>query len=145
MVNGVDQATFITAGLAIGQHTIGAVYSGDTAFAPSAPAAPLTQTIDAAPLATSTSLGATPNTSTFGQDVTLTAVVTPSAATSSEPTGTVTFTIDGQAESPSTLSMVGSVDQATFRTATLAVGAHTITAAYGGDSVFSSSTKRRTP
>ena len=55
------------------------------------------------------------------------------------PTGTVTFTIDGQAQAPVSLTEVGGSDQATFTTSTLTPGTHTITAAYSGDSTFASS------
>ena len=71
---------------------------------------------------------------------TFTAVVAPTAQTASTPTGTVTFTIDGQTEPPVDLAVVNGVDQAVFSTATLTVGPHTISAAYGGDSIFASST-----
>ena len=42
------------------------------------------------------------------------------------PTGTVTFTIDGQAQTPVGLSVVNGVDQAAFSTSTLASAQHTI-------------------
>jgi hypothetical protein len=71
--------------------------------------------------------------------VTFTAIVTPGSATGT-PTGAVTFSIDGQAEPAVDLSVVGGVDQATFSTTTLAVGPHTISAAYGGDTTFAAST-----
>ncbi|MGH2611495.1 MAG: Ig-like domain-containing protein, partial [Rhabdochlamydiaceae bacterium] len=62
--------------------------------------------------------------STSGQSVTLTATVSPSTAT-----GTVTFTVDGTAQLPVTLSG----GQATFSSSSLSVGSHIITAAYSGD------------
>jgi hypothetical protein len=138
VVNGVDQATFSTRTLTVGPHTITAAYSGDTAFAPST-SAPLTQTVNPAPLATTTSLSAATNPSTFGENATFTAVVAPTAQTVSTPTGTVTFTIDGQSEPPVDLAVVNGADEAVFGTATLTVGPHTISAAYDGDSTFASS------
>jgi uncharacterized protein (TIGR03437 family) len=114
-------ATFQTTALAVGPHTINAVYSGDTAYAAStSPAAvhSVNQTI------TSTGLTAVPNSSSFGQTVTFTATVFPSGAT-----GTVIFK-DGTATLGSTTLSGG---LATFSTAALAAGAHPITAAYGGD------------
>jgi hypothetical protein len=69
------------------------------------------------------------NTSVFGQPVTFTAtvvVVSPGAGT---PSGTVTFTDGSTTLGTGTLS--GGV--ATFSTSTLAVGSHSITAMYGGD------------
>ena len=138
VVSGVDQATFSTGTLTVGPHTITAVYSGDTAFATST-SAPLTQTINPVPLATTTSLSAATNPSTFGENATFTAVVAPTAQTTSTPTGTVTFTIDGQSEPPVDLAVVNGADEAVFGTATLTVGPHTISAAYNGDRTFASS------
>jgi len=140
VVNGVDEATFTTTSLPAGPHTISAAYSGAPAFASSSVPTPLTQTINAPPLqATTTSLSASPNPSTFAQSVTFTAVVAPTGAASSPPSGTVTFTIDGQPKPPVDLAVVDGVDQAVFSTATLAVGPHTISAAYSGDPAFASS------
>jgi hypothetical protein len=88
-------------------------------------------------LATTTALDVAPTISSFGQPVTLTAVV--ATAGTGTPTGTVTFTIDGQARAPVSLTEVGGSDQATFTTSTLMPGTHTITAAYSGDTTFASS------
>ena len=88
-------------------------------------------------LTTTTSLDVSSETSSFGQTVTLTAVV--ATAGTGIPTGTVTFTIDGQAQAPVSLTEVGGSDQATFTTSTLMPGTHTITAAYSGDTTFASS------
>ena len=137
VVSGVDQATFSTGALTVGPHTIAAAYSGDTAFALST-SAPLTQAVNPVPLATSTSLSAATNPSTFGENATFTAFVAPTAQTASTPTGTVTFTIDGQTEPPVDLAVVNGADEALFGTATLTVGPHTISAAYDGDSTFAS-------
>ncbi len=75
---------------------------------------------------TTTTLTSSLNPSVSGQQVSLTAVVT-----GANPTGTVTFTVDGTAQTPITLSSGGA---ATYSTTALAVGSHTITAAYSGDS-----------
>jgi hypothetical protein len=73
---------------------------------------------------TKTSLASSPNPSTFGESVTLTATVSPSTAT-----GTVTFykgaTVLGMS------ALAGGT--ATFATAALSVGGHSLTASYGGD------------
>jgi hypothetical protein len=85
---------------------------------------------------TSTSLGSSPNPSTFGQSVTFIATVTASSG-SGTPTGTVAF-LDG-----STVLATATVDggaQATYTTDALAVGSHSMTAVYGGDPNFSGST-----
>jgi Bacterial Ig-like domain (group 3) len=87
-----------------------------------------TQSLPASTTAVLSSL----NPSTAGQQVTFTAVVTASGFAGT-PTGTVTFTIDGQTQTPVPLGVVGGVDQAQFVTSTLAVGQHPVTAAYSGD------------
>ena len=50
------------------------------------------------------------------------------------------LTIDGHAEPAVDLAVVNGVDQATFSTSSLAVGPHTITATYSGDTTFAAST-----
>jgi hypothetical protein len=140
VVNGVAEAVFSTATLAVGQHTISASYSGDQAFAPSAPASSLSQTVNPRPLTTTTSLSASPNSSTFGQNVTFTADVASTAIATTAPSGAVTFIVDGQMEPPVDLAEVNGVEQAVFNTATLAVGPHTISASYNGDTTFAAST-----
>src|SRR5262249_48076737 len=72
------------------------------------------------------------NPSTVGQELTFTAFVT-AQGFQGTPTGTVTFTIDGQAQTPVPLSVVGGVDQAQFTTSTLTAGQHSVTAVYSGD------------
>ncbi len=84
--------------------------------------------------ATTTALLATPNPSGFAQTVTFTATVTPLG--SGVPTGTITFT-DGTVSLGT--SAVNGSGVATLSTASLAVGFHPVTAAYGGDSNFSGS------
>ncbi len=131
VVNGVDQATFTTSSLVLGPNAIGAAYGGDTAFASSS-ATPLTGTVNAPPLlATATQVTSSSASSTVGQTVTFTADVTGSGTAA--PTGSVVFTIDGQAEPPVPLSVVNGVARATLSVSTLAAGRHTVVASYGGD------------
>ena len=77
------------------------------------------------------------NPSVSGQPVTFTATVKAKTAGAGIPTGTVTFN-DGA--SPLGTGTLNGAGQATFVTSTLAVGAHPITASYGGDATFSGST-----
>ena len=84
---------------------------------------------------TSTTLGSSLNPSTYGQPVTLTATVVPSSGTGT-PTGNVSFKDGSTTLGLSTLNASG---VATFSIASLAAGAHSITAVYGGDSSFSGS------
>jgi hypothetical protein len=133
LVGGVDQATFTTSSLTAGAHTIVANYGGDTTFATSSGS--FTQLVNG--LATTTTVSGSPNPANFGTAVTFTAVVSTASGT---PTGIVTFLDGSTTLGTGTLSLVGGVDQATFTTTTnLSVGSHTITASYGGDATFASS------
>lgn len=78
-------------------------------------------------------LASTLNPSTVGQVVTFTAIVSSHLGT---PTGSVTFVIDGTPQAPVILAG----GQATFATAALAVGSHTVSANYSGDSNFKPTT-----
>jgi Bacterial Ig-like domain (group 3) len=89
--------------------------------------------------ATTTALTSSLNPSTAGQQVTFTAVVS-EAGSSEAPAGTVTFTIDGQAETPVPLAVVGGLDQAQFPISTLTVGKYSISATYNGNGTFATST-----
>jgi uncharacterized protein YjbI with pentapeptide repeats len=75
-----------------------------------------------------------------GQPVTFTALVAVTAPGAGTPTGTVTFFDGGTSLGTGQLTVVGGKYQATFRTSSLAVGARTITAGYGGDGSFLAST-----
>ena len=123
-------ATLTTASLAVGAHSITASYGGDTNFNPST-SSPLSQTVNKG--ATTVTAISSANPSTFGQPVTFTATVSSPAGI---PTGTVTF-LDG-ATSLGT-GALDSLGMATLTTASLAVGAHSITAPYGGDANFNPS------
>src|SRR5271157_4610665 len=123
------QARFSTANLAVGSHSITAVYAGS--LNPSTSAV-LTQTITKA--ATTASVVSSKNPSISKTVVTFTATV--KSTTKGTPTGTVTFQDGGATLGTSTL--IGG--QARFSTANLAVGSHSITVVYGGDGNFSPST-----
>src|SRR3984885_14557227 len=85
--------------------------------------------------ATTTTLTASPTTATAGTAINFTATGAESGG-SSVPTGTVTFKDGGTTLGSMTLNGTG---VAVFRTSTLAAGAHSITAAYGGDAANSAS------
>ena len=85
-----------------------------------------------------TAVSSSSNPSMIGQQVTFTAAVTATGYLGT-PTGTVTFRIDGQAQSPVPLSVVGGADQAQFVTSTLTRGQHSVVASYSGDASFGSS------
>jgi hypothetical protein len=128
-------AIFTTSSLTVGVHAITAVYAGDANFAGSTSVV-FNETVNAStPTTTTTTLAAAPNPSIQGQAVTFTATVSPNSGTGT-PTGTVTF-LDG------TMTLgTGTLNsgKAAFTTSTLTVGTHSITASYGGDANFSSST-----
>jgi YVTN family beta-propeller protein len=91
----------------------------------------LSLTINAAvPTATSTKLSASATSVAAGTSVTLTATVTQTAGTPT-PTGMVTFKDGATTLGTGTLNGSGI---ATYTASSLAVGSHTITASYGGDS-----------
>ncbi len=116
-------AMLTTNSLAAGAHSITAQYGGDSNYLASASTA-VSQVVNKA---TSTvTLTSTPNPSTFGTSVTLTATVTSGA------TGTVTF--DDGATSLGTGTISSGV--AVLTTSSLAVGTHSISAQYGGDSNY---------
>jgi hypothetical protein len=124
-------ASLTTSTLAVGSHSITATYSGDTNFTGSTSSL-LTQTVLASMSSTATALTSSPDPSAFGQQVTLTAMVSPFSG----PSGTVQF-FDGV----NSLGIVAlSGGSASLTTAALAVGTHFITASYSGDSNFTGST-----
>ena len=129
-------ATYTTTKLVTGQHAITALYNGSSTFAISTSAA-LTQTVNQDD--TSTVVTASANPSVFGQSVTFTATVKAASPGSGTPSGTVTFYGGSTAIGTGTLGL-GNPDTATFTTASLSVGAHAITAVYGGAGNFSNST-----
>ena len=124
-------ASFTTAALPAGANIVTAAYSGDSTFVLST--GTMTQTVNTN--ATTTTLVSSLNPSLNGVAVTFTATVSPGTA-AGVPTGTVNFTAGGVV-TPVTVNALG---VATFTTATLPVGANTITADYGGDTVFTAST-----
>jgi hypothetical protein len=89
-----------------------------------------------APVATTTSLAASSTQATSGQAVTFTAVVAPKSG-SGIPTGIVAFSDGGTQIGTASLNSFGSV---AFDTSSLAVGSHSISAAYSGDTNFAAST-----
>jgi Bacterial Ig-like domain (group 3)/PKD domain len=132
-VNSFGQALLTVTDLPAGNNSLTATYSGsaDGSFA-AATTAPLAFTV--APATTITTItSSTPNPSVFGQNVVFFANVTSAAGI---PNGTVTF-FDGA-------NFLGTVPlyngEAIFQTASLAIGVHSITAVYSGNSNFSGST-----
>jgi hypothetical protein len=118
-----------TATLSVGTHSIVAVYSGDGFNAPATSPA-ISQVVNGVPGST-TAIVSSLNPAAVGVSVTFTATVT-----GSSPSGTVNFTRNGTSISGCSgraLSGSGNTRTATCATTSLAVGTHTIAAAYSGD------------
>jgi large repetitive protein len=130
-------ATCATAALAVGSHTITAVYSGNATYALST-SAPVVQMVNVG--TTSTLVGSSANPSVSGQTVTYTATVTAVAPASGTRTGTVDFQ-DGGVDIPGCgAKAVAAAGTATCAIAYAGPGSHTITAIYSGDANFTGST-----
>jgi hypothetical protein len=132
-LNGSGQAALVSSSFSVGSHTINAKYNGDGNLSPST-AVPLVQTVNRDD--TTTTVASSANPSVFGQPVTFTATVTANPPGSGTPSGTATF-FDGGAMFATRVLVAG---QATATNASLSVGTHLITVAYGGDGNFNSST-----
>ncbi len=132
-LNGSGLATFSTSTLAVGSsYSITAEYGGDSSFVTSTCSA-VSQVVNKA--SSATVLIAAPNPSVFGESVSFTALVTGSFGT---PSGTITFKNGLTTLGTGTLNGSGVT---TFSTSSLAVGSsYSITAEYGGDSNFVTST-----
>jgi hypothetical protein len=138
MLSTLGVATLTTSDLAVGSHSIMAVYGGDADFATST-SSTLPQLANRSN--TTSALMTSGSPSVFGQGVTFTAVVSASAPGVGTPTGAVTF--QDASSTLGTAPLVNGV--AIFRTTSLAVGAYSISAIYGGDADFTTSTSSLTP
>jgi hypothetical protein len=125
VASGAASAT--TSTLTVGTHSITATYSGDSNYS-TATSAILTQTVGKG--SSGLTLTSAPNPSTFGSSVAFTASLASGA------TGNVTF-YDG---ATSIGVVAASSGTAVLNTSALAVGTHSITAQYAGDSNFSAAT-----
>ena len=129
-------AAFATSALALGSHPITVVYGGDTNFTGST-SPTFTEVVEVVnEYASTTAVSSSVEPSVYGQSVTFTATVSATAPGEGTPTGNVTFYDGSTALDTETLSG----GSATFSTSSLAVGTHSITAIYGGDANFNSST-----
>ncbi|MBA2673404.1 MAG: Ig-like domain repeat protein [Ramlibacter sp.] len=122
-------ATFAISSLAVGSHSLSAVYAGDGTN-PGSTSTVLTQAINRA--ASTTTVSSSANPAGYGQTVTFTATV----AGAGTPGGSVTFK-DG-ATTLGTGTLAGGT--ASFATGALGGGSHSITASYAGDTNNAAST-----
>jgi hypothetical protein len=125
-------AAFSQSSLSVGTHSLSATYGGSAVFAGSTSTV-FIQNVNKSD--TAAVLSSSPNPSGFGQPVQITATVSPIAGGVGIPTGTVAFT-DG-ANSIGSATLAGG--KATVSVSALAVGAHSISANYGGDTTFNPS------
>jgi hypothetical protein len=132
-LNGSGQATFDVSSLTVGTHAVTACYAGNAEFDESD--GNVSQAVNKA--LTSTGVTSNANPSVFSQSVTFDVTVTNVAPAVATPAGSVTLKNGTCAAGSSlgTTSLNGS-GQASFNISTLAVGTHTITACYLGNSSF---------
>ncbi len=133
-VDGVTTATLTTSSLGVGSNSITATYPGDANFLASA-----SNPLDESVVPNSSIKLAPPGLAVFGQKTTLTATVSALGSSLGAPTGTVTFKDGGATLGTAKLSTAKGVTTATFTTAGLAVGTHTITAVYCGNGKITAS------
>jgi hypothetical protein len=128
-LDGSGVAAVAVDSLAVGGHTLTAVYQSDDDFAVST-SSPVSQTVLQAQ--TTTDVSVTTASPVAGQPLSYQVAVAPVAPGAGDPTGTVTVTIDGVPGSPQAL-VGGAV---TVNGSGLAAGPHTVSAAYSGSSGF---------
>jgi hypothetical protein len=128
-------ATYSTSSLAAGAHSLTAQYVGDANNAASVSSA-VSLSVTTVPLIpTTTTLTLSATSIVVGSSVTLSAAVAPQTGTVI-PTGTVTF-LDRTTEIGT--GTLGPTGTATYSTSALAVGSHSLTASYGGDTTNAAS------
>jgi hypothetical protein len=120
--------------LSIGTHTISVMYSGDANFSGSTSSAVSVTVVAPAKIGTVTTVSSSAMQVTSGQSMTFTVSVKAQSGTG-VPTGAITL-LDGGSQINSAMLNAGA---ASFTSSTLAVGSHTITAAYGGDTNYAAS------
>lgn len=120
-------ATYTASGLGSGTHSITASYGGDSDYSPAVSAA-LSEVITRT--AATVSMTSTFSPSTYGQSVTFTFTA---AGILGTPSGTVAISDGATLLATPTLNASG---VATYTTANLIVGSHSLTAVYGGDANY---------
>ncbi len=133
-VNALGVATFTTSSLTAGTSGFTASFSGNAGFAGSVSAVQ-SVTVNAATIATTTTLTSSPNPATAGQPVTFTVTVAP--APTGMPLGTVNFLNGATLLGMATLNGAG---VAIFTTSTLPSGTDVITAVFSGNAGSAGST-----
>ena len=134
LAGGNTATTHITVPLT-GSHLLAASYGGDSNFSPSN-ANSVTLTV----AKTTTTTTATPTTLTpaLGSTLTVDSIITPTAYVSADPTGTMTYTLDGSML-PVQVVVPGTPSTATISFTVSSAGTHALAAAYSGDTYYSAS------
>lgn len=125
---GTSEASFAISTLRPGDHLVRAVYVGNFNFNGSTASTP--HNVSGIP--TVTGIEATPNPSTYGEDVTLTAVVTAPLDPSAAPGGTVTFTDGPTVLGTADIEVVDGRSEATLVVDDFTGGTHAVKATYSG-------------
>jgi hypothetical protein len=141
LISGAGTATCTTSALTEGTHAIIATYGTDLNYLTSNNN--VIQTVSAATTGTAfvssaTSTGGSSYTAVINSAVTLTATISPHGSTVPL-SGTVTFLEGATPVAGCTVAFNVTTGQATCTTSSLALGSHTITAKYAGDSSYTTS------
>ncbi|SMQ86186.1 Putative Ig domain-containing protein [Devosia lucknowensis] len=119
--------------MSVGNHTVSAVYGGNSSLVGSSATLAGGQVVERA--ATQLSVAASAPASQFNAPVTFTAQVAAMAPGSGLPSGDVVFTIDGVAQAPVALSG----GSASITRSNLSIGTHTVSAVYAGSGDYAPS------
>jgi len=128
-----EQGSITVSDLSVSTHAITATYSGDDSFNGSNGS--VVQVVKRGQ--TSTLVTSSANPAQSGQSIKFTALVTPVAPAAGNPTGTVTFTINGVPLGSPVAVVDGQATSSKF--AALTPGTYTVAASYSGDGNFQSS------
>ncbi|HEX8199488.1 MAG TPA: Ig-like domain-containing protein, partial [Isosphaeraceae bacterium] len=138
LVNG-SATSLVIDNLTLGTHSVTATYISDTSgFNSGSGSLVGGQVVHRAD--TNIAVATSSASSTYGQAVTFTAIVSPATAGLPMPTGTVQFRVDGVDFGPAVALVNGAATLPGITS--LTAGGHTITAAYSGDALFARSTAR---
>jgi hypothetical protein len=126
----------VTGVMTQGAHEIVANYSGDTNYAP---AGSQSIVVEVLPSKTTTSVVPATTTPSAGSSLTVDASITSLSLASANPTGTVSFLLDGVSVGTGTVT-TGSPSTAAFTVPLIPIGPHLLAATYSGDTNYTTST-----
>jgi len=139
--SGTAICTFKIGNIATGSHTFTATFTPSSATNYASSSGTTTVTVNALTATTTTlSTGLTNNTTTTGTSFTLTATVSSGGSVLTSTSGTITFTDTTASTTLCSAVAVSSSGTATCATSFSTAGAHSLTAVYGGDSTYATST-----